>query len=313
MLQAAGWVEPDPFPIRVPALATGVIKELLVRESDAVKAGDPVALLIDDEAKIALEKAESRAGRGAGRARARGARAGATPQKSFDAALAVTENAAVTKALVGGQGRREPASRAATVAGGESDLQVAEEELAIQQQLAQADAAGHRAVELAEAKVRSGKAGARGPEGRTRPLAASEARKPAARARRAKRDLELRLDDRLAVDARAPIESTLAKAKVRTAEAARRGSRAATGADDDPLPGGGRRDGAGGRPGHVARTPTTPSTTIVCLLFDPAHIRIRVDVSQSDISEGRGRTEGRHPESRSAAQKPYRGEVVRIV
>src|SRR5687768_9320883 len=47
-LQAAGWVEPEPFAVRVTALASGVVKELLVLESDVVKAGDPVARLIDE-------------------------------------------------------------------------------------------------------------------------------------------------------------------------------------------------------------------------------------------------------------------------
>ena len=38
-VQASGWIEPDPFPLHVPALADGVVEELHVQESDVVEAG----------------------------------------------------------------------------------------------------------------------------------------------------------------------------------------------------------------------------------------------------------------------------------
>lgn len=56
--QAPGWVEPDPFPLNVPALAEGVVKEVLVLEGQAVAAGQVVARLIDDDARLALAAAE---------------------------------------------------------------------------------------------------------------------------------------------------------------------------------------------------------------------------------------------------------------
>ena len=51
-VQASGWIEPDPFPLHVTALAGGVVKELLVQESDPVTADQVVARLIDDDARI---------------------------------------------------------------------------------------------------------------------------------------------------------------------------------------------------------------------------------------------------------------------
>ena len=51
--QAAGWVEPDPFPIEVTALADGVVEEMLVQESDVVERGQVVARLIDEDARLA--------------------------------------------------------------------------------------------------------------------------------------------------------------------------------------------------------------------------------------------------------------------
>ena len=58
-VQAPGWVEADPFPISVTALSDGVVKEMLALEGQRVKAGDVVVRLVDDDAKLALAKAEA--------------------------------------------------------------------------------------------------------------------------------------------------------------------------------------------------------------------------------------------------------------
>jgi HlyD family secretion protein len=57
--QAAGWVEPDPYSVLVSALTDGVIKEMLVLEGQPVKAGQIVARVVDDDAKLALQRAEA--------------------------------------------------------------------------------------------------------------------------------------------------------------------------------------------------------------------------------------------------------------
>ncbi|WP_428940739.1 efflux RND transporter periplasmic adaptor subunit [Fontivita pretiosa] len=57
--QAAGWVEPDPYPVAASALADGVVREVLVLEGQRVKAGDVVVRLIDDDAKLAVQRAEA--------------------------------------------------------------------------------------------------------------------------------------------------------------------------------------------------------------------------------------------------------------
>jgi RND family efflux transporter MFP subunit len=59
-VQAPGWVEADPYPIHVPALAPGVVKEILVLEGEPVRAGQIVARLIDDDALLALDQARAR-------------------------------------------------------------------------------------------------------------------------------------------------------------------------------------------------------------------------------------------------------------
>ena len=50
LFKAAGWIEPRPTAVRVAALATGVIEELLVVEDQLVKKGEPVAELIKADA-----------------------------------------------------------------------------------------------------------------------------------------------------------------------------------------------------------------------------------------------------------------------
>ncbi|MEO2013603.1 MAG: efflux RND transporter periplasmic adaptor subunit [Fuerstiella sp.] len=57
LFKAAGWIEPRPTPIRVAALAPGVVRKLLVVEDQRVKAGDPIAELVEEDAKLTLERA----------------------------------------------------------------------------------------------------------------------------------------------------------------------------------------------------------------------------------------------------------------
>jgi multidrug efflux pump subunit AcrA (membrane-fusion protein) len=59
LFQAAGWIEPRPTAIVVPALAAGVVKELLVAEGQTVQEGQAIAKLIDTDAKLAVQQAEA--------------------------------------------------------------------------------------------------------------------------------------------------------------------------------------------------------------------------------------------------------------
>jgi RND family efflux transporter MFP subunit len=56
---AAGWIEPRPTPVLATALAEGVVEQLLVVEGQEVKAGEPVAKLVDADARLALAMAEA--------------------------------------------------------------------------------------------------------------------------------------------------------------------------------------------------------------------------------------------------------------
>lgn len=59
LFQAAGWIEPRPTPVLVSALAEGIVADLLVVGGQDIDAGQPVARLIDVDAKLALEQAQA--------------------------------------------------------------------------------------------------------------------------------------------------------------------------------------------------------------------------------------------------------------
>ena len=58
LFQASGWIEPDPLPIKAGALIDGVVDTVHVLEGEAVKKGDLLASLIQDDARLALATAE---------------------------------------------------------------------------------------------------------------------------------------------------------------------------------------------------------------------------------------------------------------
>ena len=57
--QAPGWVEPDPFPIRIPALTEGTLEQVIVLEGDLVVAEQVVARMVDAEAKLDVQRAQA--------------------------------------------------------------------------------------------------------------------------------------------------------------------------------------------------------------------------------------------------------------
>ncbi|WP_218932309.1 efflux RND transporter periplasmic adaptor subunit [Adhaeretor mobilis] len=59
LFQAAGWIEPRPTPVIASALTSGVIQDLLVIEGQRVEQGEPIALLIDADAKLELADAQA--------------------------------------------------------------------------------------------------------------------------------------------------------------------------------------------------------------------------------------------------------------
>lgn len=57
--QAPGWVEPDPYPMFVTALADGVVEQVLVLEGEQVQPGQPLVQLVRRDAELALAQAQA--------------------------------------------------------------------------------------------------------------------------------------------------------------------------------------------------------------------------------------------------------------
>ncbi|MEZ6197045.1 MAG: efflux RND transporter periplasmic adaptor subunit [Planctomycetota bacterium] len=306
VLQAAGWVEPDPFPTLVNALAPGIVAELLVEESDRVAAGDPVARLVADDARLALDAAEAALGIAKAARDAQLAEL-ATARRSFDEKVELTEALETARASYEGK-RVEVVHRERQVERARIDLELASRRLEIQGYLKQEGADGPWQVEVAELGRRQAEAQLAIEEA-DRELARHDAEEAAARLRRAERDLELRLADGLRVKraeaAVAGAEAAVAAAVTARDEAALRLERMTVRA---PLGGVvlARTSAPGSMVGMV------DGSVPVCSLFDPTRIRIRVDVPQTRIGLV---SAGQIAEMLSQARpdRPYRGEVIRIV
>lgn len=57
--QASGWIEPDPLPIKVTALVSGVVDEVRVLEGDLVTTGQVIATLIADDMRLNVVTAQA--------------------------------------------------------------------------------------------------------------------------------------------------------------------------------------------------------------------------------------------------------------
>jgi len=306
LFQAAGWIEPDPFAIEVSALAPGVVSEVLVQPSDIVKQGDVVARMIDQDARLAGDSAAAMLAQSTAELANAEAEA-ANAQASFDAALAVTENVATARAELAGK-QAESTHRAEAAVRGEAQVKVAEEELAVQRELASAGAAGPRQVELAEAKISAASSELEMLRANAA-LAVAEAQKAQARLDRAQRDAELRLDEKLRVE-RAKNDVDLAQGRLAAARTTR----------DEAQLRLARMEVRAPAAGIVLERFAAPGTTLaggergslVCTLFDPMHLRVRVDVPQGEIAKANvGQRAEVLAESRTG--KPYRGRVLRVV
>lgn len=306
LFQAAGWIEPDPFAIEVSALAPGVVSEVLVQPSDSVAKGDVVARMIPQDAQFAFDAATAALAQTQGQlaiAEVESASAAA----SFDAALALKENVATAEADAAGRAA-ESENKSQAAVRGEAQVKVAESELALQRELLAAGATGERQVTLAEAKVASAQADLAILRADAA-LAAAEAQKAQARLERARGEAKLRIDDRRRVD--------VAKHDVEVAQA--RVAAAKTSSDEAKL----RLDRMEVRApaaGIVLERLAAPGTTLaggergslVCTLFDPTHLRVRVDVPQGEIAKA---SSGQRAEitAESRTGKPYHGHVIRVV
>jgi len=206
--QAAGWVEPDPFPIYVAALSDGVVDEVLVLEGEKVKAGQVVARLVAEDAEIALRGAAAKLAEMAAAVGVAKAELNAA-QSDWDHPVARERLVRETEAEVSGvlSDQAELASTiAATAAEAErlrDDLQRAEREHA-------GGATGGFEVSQVRLKLAAAEANHAAAESR-RAVLAAQLQGAQARRDAAKRDFELRIEEKRRLEsAKAGVERAVA-------------------------------------------------------------------------------------------------------
>ncbi len=304
VLQAAGWIEPDPYPIVVTALTSGVVRELVVRESDHVEAGDAIARLFDEEAKLAQAAALAAVDKSTAELE-RSRAAFAIESDAFEAALGVDEALKVAEAEYGGK-LAEQQLRGAAAHGAKARVTIAEEELAVQSELAAQKSAGPRQVELARAKLEEAR-GALASADADAARAQAEFTGAVARRDRARAEREARFEDRRRLaDARGAV--ALAEAALRESEALRDTAALRLERTTVRAP----KSGIVLERSIAVGDSLEPPNATVCTLYDPSSLRVRVDVPQADVAKiAIGADAEVLAESRS--QKPYRGKVTRIL
>ncbi|PIE25512.1 MAG: hypothetical protein CSA62_01055 [Planctomycetota bacterium] len=305
LFQAAGWVEPDPFPVEIRALATGVVTALLPREGDEVTAGQLVAKLEPADAQLDMQRAAAEREQAAVEYQLAKSILQIT-QEEFDAALALRRDVAVAEAAFAESAAAHRASVAKQSALRE-DLAVAGYNLQTQVYLNSKQANAPWQVDLAKAERGRSKARLAEQVQRCEQLAAARERAKAEFAR-ARGEEELRSKDRLALK-RAAAALPLAKAKLARAEALLGVAQLRLQRMQVKSPVSGRVLERFVAPGsHVG-----PSGGQALLsLYDPASLRVRVDVPQGQVSRA---SKGQRAEIRSDVRrgKPFAGEVIRIV
>ncbi|MGA1780965.1 MAG: HlyD family secretion protein, partial [Planctomycetota bacterium] len=284
-LTATGWIEPDPYPTHATPLVQGVVSTVEVLEGDEVVAGDVLARLIDEDARIALDAALAQLRVAEGEhARARAQLNAAEtemstlvlPTQQVEIAAAKVKQA---EAALAGLASEEGVLRAEAAA--------LRDELDRKSPLVEAGAAGAGEVarlglalaakEASIEKVRAGQAAAGGnlEESVARLRAAEEAR-------------SLRIRELQAVEvARAEVAKT--EGAIALAESRRAAAQLALDRTVIRAPSAGsvlRRSVA---PGSPVSSHGAGEATPLAILYDPARRQVRVDIHLADAAGvGRG-------------------------
>ncbi len=281
-VQAAGWLEPSPWPVVVSALADGVVEAVEVIEGGSVEEGQVIARLVRDDADLTARRAAAasagaRAELAAAEARLRAA------MTRWEAATEVTRAAAV--------GAAERAMAASAVAAHPARIREAEanlarwrEELELRTAALERGAASQREVSIAREESAARTAEVEALNAETAGVAARLDR-AAAELAAANQDRELRTADRLALDA-ATAGVAAAEAAVRVAEAAEAEAQLTVERMTIRSPMSGlvlRRIKA---PGDKVRLGMDdPHSAHLVHLYDPARLQARVDVPLADAAQ----------------------------
>ncbi len=293
-VQAAGWIEPSPYPIFATALAEGVIEEILVLEGDRVSKGQVLARLVSADATIAAARARAELAKAD--AELIGAQARIASLVERDRAVAVAEARA-------GAARAALDGFSADIAAAEASLREIEDELARKRPLVESGAVS--AAEIARLGFRL--------DAQRALIAALPARRSAleaavaeadAETTAARRARELLVDERAAV-ALAEGERAIARANLEEAELRVARSEIRSPADGVVL----ARLVAPGM--MVSPSGSSAEGGRIVSLYEPTRLQIRADVPNADIAlVGVGQPVEVQVEALPNAR--IRGEVLRL-
>ncbi len=280
-VQAPGWLEAEPFYVACTALADGVVESIDVLEGEFVEAGDVVAQLVDDDSRLRLQRAEAEhlaATAAVQVAEARHHAASRTWEAPVDRERAV-ETASGRVAEI----RAEIAQLPALIDAARATLVRLREELEWTEKYRANDTATELEYIAARQHVLAQEATVRSLEARS-PILAGRLQQAQADLRAAERHLELRIEERLELDAAA------AEVASRQAEALR-----AAAMRDEAVLELERMVVRAPISGFVQRRLKVPGDKVIrgmdsmhsahlVHLYDPAHIQVRVDVPLADAS-----------------------------
>ena len=307
LFPAAGWVEPRPTATVVSAQAEGLVESLLVIEGAEVEAGQPLAKLVDVDARLALAEAKAAlqlrdAEVDLAMATLTAARKNLERPVHLEAALAEAE---AELAKVTTEARNLPF----TLKAAEARLQIAQQELEGKQRVA--DAIAMRAVQRAQSEFDAATAAVN--ELREREDSIKQQLQSWERKCEALREqLALKTDEHRRV--------AEAEAGLKIAEARRTQAQLAVEAAELRLermtvrsPVAGRILAIHAQPGQrlVGLSPSSErDASAVCSLYDPHKLQIRADVRLEDVPQTQL---GQPVEITTAAiATPLRGEVIAV-
>jgi len=282
VVQAPGWVEADPFPTAVSALADGIVEEVLVLEGQRIERGQVVARLVADDASLALQQAEAGlSGREAALASARATLEEA--QRNWDHPIELTRKLKTAEAQLAekhaelarwpSELKREEAHAVYLKAEYDRIAPLHENEAASDIELIQARQA-HEVQQAAVEAMRGRK-----------PILEAQVRALAAEAQAARDHLRLRIiDTRALADAKAAVklaEADVVAAQARRDEAALRMNRMAVRSPTD-----GRVMTRLAEPGaKLMLNMDNPYSAQVVRLYDPEKLQVRVDIPLADAAK----------------------------
>ncbi|MFK7760486.1 MAG: efflux RND transporter periplasmic adaptor subunit [Phycisphaerales bacterium] len=281
-VQAAGWLEAEPFYTSATALADGIIDKVLVLEGDHVKQGQPLATLIDDDAKLELARANAQLSI----ARASLAQASAhlrAAQQNWDSPFELQRAIDNAQATLN-ERNAELAQLPSLIRAQQALLVIAQEELKSTENAYNNKAASE--IEFITAREHTNAQSAQ--------LSALQARKPILESavariqsdlRAATQAFELRIEDRARVDTALAshelAQATVDQHQVQYDQAALKLNRMTITA---PISGYIQRRHKS--PGDkIIRAMDAPHSAHIAHIYDPSKLQVRVDVPLADASQ----------------------------